>query len=83
MLCYVMLCYVKARKHETALLHWKDMDRIVTTNEPAHEIMVLITDMQQRMLRRACSSTQSHQSLRFSHTWSMEVDEGPDQKLDT
>ena len=34
----------------------------------------------QRRLRRACSaSAQSHQSLRCSHTWSMEVDEGSDQ----
>ena len=32
----------------------------------------------QRSLRRAC--TQYHQSLRCSHTWSMEADEGSDQK---
>ena len=36
----------------------------------------------QRRLRRACASAQSHQSLRCSHTWSMEVDEGSDQKSD-
>ena len=29
----------------------------------------------QRRLRRACASAQSHQCLRSSHTWSMEVDE--------
>ena len=34
----------------------------------------------QRRLRRACASVQSHQSHRCSHTWSMEVDEGSDQK---
>ena len=36
-------------------------------------------------LRRACASTdstQSRQSLHCSHTWSMEVDEGSDQKSD-
>ena len=34
----------------------------------------------QRRLRRACACTQSRQSLRCLHTWSMEVDEGSDQK---
>ena len=34
----------------------------------------------QRRLRRACASAQSRQSLRCSHTWSMEVDEGPTKK---
>ena len=34
----------------------------------------------QRRLRRACASAQSRQSLRCSYTWSMEVDEGSDQK---
>ena len=29
----------------------------------------------QRRLRRACASAQTRQSLRCSHTWSMEVDE--------
>ena len=29
-----------------------------------------------RRLRRVCASAQSRQSLRYSHTWSMEVDEG-------
>ena len=33
----------------------------------------------QRRLRRACASAQSRQSLRCSHTWSMEVDEESDQ----
>ena len=37
-------------------------------NEPAHEIMVPV---------------QSRQSLRCSHAYSMEVDEGSDQKSDT
>ena len=37
----------------------------------------------QRMLRRACASTQSRQSLRCSFTWSVEVDEGSDRKSDT
>ena len=32
------------------------------------------------LLRRACASAQSRQSLRCSHTWSMKVDEGSDQK---
>ena len=36
----------------------------------------------QRRLRRACASAQSHQSLRCSETWSMEVDERSDQKSD-
>ena len=36
----------------------------------------------QRMLRRACASAQSGQSLRCSHTWSMEKDEGSDEKSD-
>ena len=36
----------------------------------------------QRRLRRACPSEQSRQSLCCSHTWSMEVDEGSDQKSD-
>ena len=36
----------------------------------------------QRRLRRACASAQSRQSLRCSHTWTMEVDEGSDQKSD-
>ena len=35
----------------------------------------------QQRLRRACTSAQSHQSLRCSHTWSMEVDEVSDQKI--
>ena len=33
-----------------------------------------------RRLRQACASAQSRQSLRCSHTWSMEVDEGSDKK---
>ena len=33
-----------------------------------------------RRLRWACTFEQSPQSLRCSHTWSMEVDEGSDQK---
>ena len=33
----------------------------------------------QRRLRRACASAHSRQSLRCSHTWSMEVDEGSHQ----
>ena len=33
----------------------------------------------QRRLRQACASGQSRQSIRHSHTWSMEVDEGSDQ----
>ena len=33
-------------------------------------------------LRRACTSTQSRQSLSYSYTWSMELDEGSDQKSD-
>ena len=36
----------------------------------------------QQRLRRACTSAQSRQSLRCVHTWSMEVDEGSDQKSD-
>ena len=36
----------------------------------------------QRRLRRACASAQSRQSLRCSHTWSMEVDKGSNQKSD-
>ena len=36
----------------------------------------------QRRLRRACTSAQSRQSLRCSHTWSMELDEELDQKSD-
>ena len=36
----------------------------------------------QRRLRRACASAQSRQSLRCSHTWSMEVDERSNQKSD-
>ena len=35
-----------------------------------------------RRLRRACASVQSRQSLCCSHTWTMEVDEGSDQKSD-
>ena len=35
-----------------------------------------------RRLRRACASAQSRQNLRCSHTWSMEIDEGSDQKSD-
>ena len=36
----------------------------------------------QQRLRRVCASVQSRQSLRCLHTWSMEVDEGCDQKSD-
>ena len=36
----------------------------------------------QPRLRQACASTQSRQSLRCSHTCSLEVDEGSDQKSD-
>ena len=36
----------------------------------------------QRRLRRACASAQSRQSLRCSHTWTMEIDEGSDQNSD-
>ena len=36
----------------------------------------------QRKLRRACACAQSRQSLLCSHTWSMVVDEGSDQKSD-
>ena len=31
--------------------------------------------------RRSCASALSRQSLRCSHTWSMEVDQGSDQKI--
>ena len=36
----------------------------------------------QQRLRWASASAQSRQSLRCSHTWSMEIDEGYDQKSD-
>ena len=36
----------------------------------------------QQRHRRACASAQSCQSLRCSHTWSMQVDKGSDQKSD-
>ena len=36
----------------------------------------------QRMLRRACASTQTRQSLHCSHTGSMEEDEGSDKTSD-
>ena len=36
----------------------------------------------QRRLRLACTSTQSRQSLRCSHIWSMEVDEWSNKKSD-
>ena len=36
----------------------------------------------QRRLRRACAYAQSRHSLRCSHIWSMEVDEGSNQKSD-
>ena len=36
----------------------------------------------QRWLRRACASAQFRQSLRCSHTWSVEVDKESDQKSD-
>ena len=36
----------------------------------------------QRRLRRACASAQSHQTLHWSYTWSREVDVGSDQKSD-
>ena len=36
----------------------------------------------QRKLRRACAFAQSRHSLRCSHIWSREVDEGSDQKSD-
>ena len=36
----------------------------------------------QRWLRRACAYAQSRQSLRCSHTWSIEVDKGSIQKAD-
>ena len=36
----------------------------------------------QRWLRRPCASAQSRQSLRCSHTWSIEVDEGSNQNSD-
>ena len=49
-------------------------------------IMVLwlwyLSHRRQRRLRRDCAATRSHQSLRSSHTWSMEVDERSDQKSD-
>ena len=35
----------------------------------------------QRRLRRACASAQSRQSLRCSHSWSMEVDEESEKKI--
>ena len=37
---------------------------------------------EQRMLRRACTSAQSRQSLRFSHTHSMVVGDDAAQQLD-
>ena len=36
----------------------------------------------QQWLRGACASAQSHQSLRWWHTWSMEVNEGSNQTPD-
>ena len=36
----------------------------------------------QRRVRQACASPQSRQSLCCSHTWSMEVDKGSNQKSD-
>ena len=37
---------------------------------------------EERRLRRDCASAQSRQSLRFSHTQSMKVEEDSDQNLD-
>ena len=34
----------------------------------------------QRRLKWTCASAQTHQSLHCSHAWSMEVDEGSNQK---
>ena len=51
-------------------------------NEPAHEIMVLITKATSKVSGEPAHSAQSRQSLCCSHTCSMEVDEGSDQKSD-
>ena len=48
----------------------------LSSNEPAHEIMVLYCIGDQWRLRQACASAQSRQSLRCSHTWTMEVKKG-------
>ena len=47
--------------------------------EPAHEIMVLITEATSE---GSGEPAQSRQSIRCSHTSSMEVDEASDQKSD-
>ena len=62
--------------------YWNIHPLVLQHHESAHEIMVLIT-CEQRGLRQACASAQSRHSLHCWHTWSMEVDEGPDQKSDT
>ena len=48
----------------------------LSSNEPAHEIMVLYCIGDQWRLRRACAFAQSRQSLRCLHTWTMEVKKG-------
>ena len=48
-------------------------------DEPAHEIMVHNT---QATSEGSSDPAQSRQSLRYSYTWSMEVDEGSDQNSD-
>ena len=50
--------------------------------EPAHEIMVLITQATSEGSGDPANFAQSCQSLRCSHTWSMEADKGSDQKSD-
>ena len=50
-------------------------------SEPVNEIFGTYRVCKQRRLRQACESTQSHQSLRCSHTQRWGIDEGSAQNI--
>ena len=75
--CYknkiMTICYITHKHFYGINIHLK------TSYEPAHEIMVLIT---YATSEGSGEPAQSRQSLRCSHTCSMDIDEGSSQKPD-
>ena len=88
----VLLYYQVKRRYDYYRAHWVSyMHKPISSawsKEWKYEIWASSRDYgtyhigDQRRHRRACASAQSRQSLRCSHTWSIEVNEGSDQTSD-
>ena len=84
--CFENTVYIIPYGKQLKNLRFKFLSR--TSYEPAYEIMVFITwrpakaQTSLRILAVSPEHSQSRQSIRYSQTWSIETDEGSDQKSD-